>query len=246
MLDLYPENSLAALREAFRRGFGIETDLQLTKDDDFLIIHDDTFLKTANVRRRVLDATLAEAEAIPYLHSSEHLISLRTFLTMAKTENRGHQMALQLKPTSQSETGLQLLARYWREFNLYGTAFTYDLTKVAATRLKEIDPNIKIAFIVSEFKFAPTAYLWDEVKDFKPMDIIWGSEYQELYSKEFIDAVKATGKTFYAVSPDVHWIIGHHLAYEGYEHTWKDLVAWGAEGVCTDYPDRLAALLRKQ
>src|SRR3989338_3558199 len=75
MLDEYPENSLSALREAFRRGFGIETDLRLTKDNDFLIIHDDTFLKTANVRRRVIDATLREAEEISYYQSAEHLIS---------------------------------------------------------------------------------------------------------------------------------------------------------------------------
>src|SRR3989338_6986271 len=176
MLDEYPENSLPAMRESFRRGFGIETDLQLTKDNDFLIIHDDMFLKTANVRRRVIDTTLAEAEAIKYLHSDEHLISLRTLLTMAAQENRGpaheggtgrHQMALQLKHASQNETGLQLLARYWREFNLYDTAFTYDLTKEAAERLKEIDPNIKIAFIVSEYKFDSTVYFWEEGKDFK-------------------------------------------------------------------------------
>ena len=245
MLDLYPENSLAASREAFRRGFGIETDLRLTKDNDFLIIHDDTFLKTSNIRRRVIDTTLAEAEKIFYLNSAEHLTSLRSLLTMAKAENKGHQMALQLKYTSQNETGLQLLAKYWKEFDLYNTAFTFDLTKEAATRLKEIDPKIKIALIVSEYKFEPTIYLWDEVKDFKPMDIVWAAEYQKLYSKEFIDAVKATGRTFYAMSPDVHWILGHHLAYEGYEQTWKDLIAWGAEGICTDYPEKLATYLKK-
>ncbi len=245
MLDEYPENSLPALRESFRRGFGIETDLRLTKDNDFLIIHDDTFLKDANVRRRVLDATLAEAETIKYLHSDEHLISLRTLLEMAQKENHGHQMALQLKHASQNETGLQLLARYWQEFNLYDTAFTFDFTKEAATRLKEIDTNIKIALIVSEFKFEPTVYLWEEVKDFKPMDIVWTSEYVKLYSKEFFDEAKASGRTVYAMSPDVHWILGHPLGYEGYEKTWDDLIKWGYEGICTDYPEKLAARLAR-
>ena len=243
MLDEHPQNSLPALCEAFRRGFSIETDLRLTKDDDFLIIHDDTFLKDANVRRRVVDTTLKEAEEIRYLHSEERLISLRSLLTMAAKENRTHQMALQLKYTSQNETGLQLLARYFKEFNIYDTAFTFDLTKEAATRLKEIDPKIKIALIVSEFKFEPTIYLWEEVKDFAPMDIVWAAEYQKLYSKEFIDEVKKTGRTFYAMSPDVHWILGHHLAYDGYEKTWEDLIRWGAEGICTDYPERFAKLL---
>ncbi|MBI4085837.1 MAG: hypothetical protein HY433_01170 [Candidatus Liptonbacteria bacterium] len=246
LLDEYPQNSLPAMRESFRRGFGIETDLRLTKDNDFLIIHDDTFLKDANVRRRVLDATLAEAEAITYLHSNEHLISLRTFLEMAAKENKSNQMALQLKNTSQNETGLQLLARYWEEFNLYDTAFTFDLTKEAATRLKEIDPNIKIALIVSEFKFEPTIYLWEEVKNFKPMDIVWAAEYVKFYSKEFFDVAKASGRIVYAMSPDVHWILGHPLAYEGYEKVWENLIAWGAEGICTDYPEKLKKRLSQK
>ncbi|OGZ01640.1 MAG: hypothetical protein A2946_02095 [Candidatus Liptonbacteria bacterium RIFCSPLOWO2_01_FULL_53_13] len=245
MLDEYPENSLSALREAFRRGFGIETDLRLTKDNDFLIIHDDTFLKTANVRRRVIDTTLAEAEKLTYPNSSEHLISLRSLLAMAAEENRGRQMALQLKYTSQNETGLQLLAKYWKEFNLYDSALTFDLTKEAATRLKEIDPKIKIALIVSEYKFEPTIYLWEEVKDFKPMDIVWSAEYLKLYRKAFFDEVKASGRTAYAMSPDVHWILGHPLAYEGYEKTWDDLILWGAEGICTDYPEKLAKRLAR-
>lgn len=246
LLDEYPENSLPAMRESFRRGFGIETDLRLTKDNDFLIIHDDTFLRLSNVRRRVVDMTLAEAESFTYQHSNEHLISLRTLLEMAQKENHGHQMALQLKATSQNETGLQLLARYWQEFNLYDTAFTFDITKEAAARLKEIDPKIKIALIVSEFKFEPTIYLWEEVKDFKPMDIVWSAEYLKLYSKEFFYEVKASGRTVYAMSPDVHWILGHPLGYAGYEKTWDDLIAWGAEGICTDYPEKLAKRLARR
>ena len=246
LLDEYPQNSLPALREAFRRGFGIETDLRLTKDNDFLIIHDDTFLKDANVRRRVIDTTLAEAERIAYLNSPEDLISLRSLLAMAREENKNHQMALQLKATSQNETGLRLLARYFEEFDLYAKAFVFDLTKEAATRLKEIDSKIKIALIVSDFKFEPTIYLWEEVKDFKPMDIVWSAEYTKLYSKKFFDDAKATGRTVYAMSPDVHWILGHPLAYEGYEKTWDDLIAWGCEGICTDYPEKLAKRLAAQ
>lgn len=254
MLDEYPENSLPALRAALRRGFGIETDLRLTRDNDFLIIHDDTFLKTANVRRRVIDATLREAEEISYYQSAEHLISLRSFLEMAKTENQGpaaspngaragkHQIALHLKHACQTETGLQLLAHYWREFDLYETAFTFDLTTRAAARLKEIDPKVKIALIVSDYKFEPTIYLWAEVKDFKPMDIVWSAEYAKLYSQEFFDAVKSTGRTAYAMSPDVHWILGHPRGYAGYEKTWADLIAFGADGICTDYPEKLAEM----
>jgi glycerophosphoryl diester phosphodiesterase len=239
LLDEYPENSIPALEAAFQGGFGVETDLRLTRDNDFLLIHDDIFLRLAGIRRRVEDTTLAEAEAIKYQHSNEHLTSFRAFLEMAEKENRGRQMAIHFKADSQNEKGFRLLARYWQEFNLYDTAFAFDLTKEAASRLKEIDSKIKIALIVSDFKFEPTIYLWEEVRDFKPMDIVWSAEYLKLYSKAFLNRAKGTGRIVYAMSPDVHWILGHPLAYSGYEQTWDNLAAWGFEGICTDYPEKL-------
>jgi glycerophosphoryl diester phosphodiesterase len=56
-----PENTLAAFRRAVELGAGfIETDLHLTRDARFAVIHDDTLERTTNGRGRVRDYTLAE------------------------------------------------------------------------------------------------------------------------------------------------------------------------------------------
>lgn len=260
LLTEYPENSFPALTKSFERSYGVETDLRLTKDNDFIIIHDDTFERLAGVAVKVGDLTRAQAEKITYLpdvplratgtlhyeKTVENIISLRRLLEWMSAHPSSAQSAIQLKADSQTENGLQLVARYWQEFDLYEKAFVFDLTKEAAIRLEEIDPKIKIALIVSEFKFEPTIHLWDEVKDFKPMDIVWAAEYRALYSSDFIRGVKATGRICYTMSPDVHVSLGHPLAFSGYEAMWDNLIAWGSDGICTDFPDKLAVLLRKE
>ncbi len=84
------------------------------------------------------------------------------------------------------------------------------------------------------------------MKDFKPMDIVWAAEYRTFYSSDFIRGVKATGRICYTMSPDVHVSLDHPLAFSGYEDTWDNLLAWGSDGICTDFPDELATLLRRE
>lgn len=244
LLREFPENSFPALAEALRRGFGLETDLRLTRDDDFVIVHDDTFTRLTGTDKKVADLTLAEAENLQYLKSKEKIISLRRLLEWLKTNPAPYWNAIHLKDDSQTEDGLRLVARYWKEFDLYDNFFVFDLTQQAAVHLKEINSQIRIALIVSEYKFEQTIHLWKEVKNFPYFDIVWAAEYRKLYSKNFINEVRSLGKAFYAMSPDVHVQLGHPLARGGYEKTWAELIEWGAEGICSDYPEKLEAYLQ--
>ena len=53
-----PENSLAAFRKAVEKGFGIELDVQLTKDGEVVVIHDETIDRTSTGKGYVRDYTL--------------------------------------------------------------------------------------------------------------------------------------------------------------------------------------------
>ncbi len=48
-----PENSLAAFRAATEAGYGIELDLQLTKDEQIVVFHDDTLNRVCGIDNRV-------------------------------------------------------------------------------------------------------------------------------------------------------------------------------------------------
>lgn len=57
----YPENTMSAFKEAERVGAdGIELDVHYTKDDQLVVIHDNTVNRTTNGKGRVRDFTLRE------------------------------------------------------------------------------------------------------------------------------------------------------------------------------------------
>lgn len=59
-----PENSRAAIRAAMDIGYGIEIDLQLSRDDQALVFHDDDLSRLTDARGLVRRLSAAEAGAI--------------------------------------------------------------------------------------------------------------------------------------------------------------------------------------
>ncbi len=245
ILTQYPENSMRSLMAAVEQGFAIETDLRLTADGDFLLLHDETFEKLAGIDKHAKDVTLAEAITFKYLNTEEHFISLRIFLDELRKINKKPQLALHLKVDSQNELAFKKISLYWEEYNLYDHAFVFDLSIEAAHQLKRINPKLKIALIISEEKFEQTIHLWEEVKDEPCFDIVWAAEYRSFYTKKLIQEMKQKKQTVYAMSPDVHRALGHPLAYQGYQQTWNNLIAWGVSGICTDQPVQLHTVISK-
>ena len=59
-----PENSLAAFRQAAREGYGIELDVQLSRDGEVVVFHDDTLDRVCGVHARVDALTYSELSAL--------------------------------------------------------------------------------------------------------------------------------------------------------------------------------------
>ncbi|WP_290369680.1 glycerophosphodiester phosphodiesterase family protein, partial [Peribacillus simplex] len=61
----HPENTMSAFKEAARVGAdGIETDVQLSKDGEVVIIHDEKLDRTTNASGYVKDRTLMELKTL--------------------------------------------------------------------------------------------------------------------------------------------------------------------------------------
>lgn len=58
-----PENSLPAFRAAVESGYGIETDVHLTRDDRLVVFHDDSLKRMCGADRNIADCTLEELRA---------------------------------------------------------------------------------------------------------------------------------------------------------------------------------------
>ncbi len=75
-----PENSRAAIRAAIKAGYGIEIDLQLSKDGQAMVFHDYDLHRLTPEQGMVRDHTASELQAIPLLHGDEGIPTLTDVL----------------------------------------------------------------------------------------------------------------------------------------------------------------------
>lgn len=77
-----PENSLAAFRKAVEAGYGIEWDVQLSKDDVPVIFHDATLNRMCGAEGHVWDYTLEELKGFRLADSEESIPTLEEALKL--------------------------------------------------------------------------------------------------------------------------------------------------------------------
>lgn len=68
-----PENSLPAFSKAVTAGYGIELDIQLTKDKKVVVFHDDTLKRICHIDGFVSDYTYAELRKFNLLDTNEKI-----------------------------------------------------------------------------------------------------------------------------------------------------------------------------
>lgn len=75
-----PENSLAAFKKAVEKGYGIELDVQLSKDHKLVVFHDATLKRMCGVEGNVWDYTLEELKQFTLKQSKEQIPTFEEFL----------------------------------------------------------------------------------------------------------------------------------------------------------------------
>lgn len=77
-----PENSMNAFRKAVESGYGIELDVQLTKDGIPVIFHDFTLERICGVQGKISELTYEQLQKLHLLKSREKIPTLEEFLKM--------------------------------------------------------------------------------------------------------------------------------------------------------------------
>ncbi len=68
-----PENSLAAFSAAVENGYGIELDVNITKDNQVVVFHDDSLKRLCGVDKRVIHCTYEELSRYRLLGTQERI-----------------------------------------------------------------------------------------------------------------------------------------------------------------------------
>lgn len=108
-----PENSLAAFQKAVDAGYGMELDVQLSKDDKLVVFHDATLKRMCGVEGNVWDYTLEELKQLKLLNSNETIPTLQEVLSLvAGQAPLIVEYKLDRPLTKICELGNELLSRY--------------------------------------------------------------------------------------------------------------------------------------
>ena len=81
-----PENSIPAFKKAIEAGYGIEFDVQLTKDRIPIVFHDDTLERVCGVSGSAKDYTYKELLEFHLFDTKEHIPTLSEVLSLVNSQ----------------------------------------------------------------------------------------------------------------------------------------------------------------
>ena len=204
----FPENSIAALREAIRLNcIGTEFDVRMTVDDSLIINHDPHYQKL-----EIEKTTYADLTKVP-LSNGEVLPTLRQYLLEGVKNNHQTRLVVEIKPSGISKDRAKLIAdkviTLVRELGVEKMvvyiSFDYDILK----RLRELDSKALLQYLNGD-------YTPEQLKQ----DHIDGADYNlSVFRKnpDWIAMAKKTGVVLNAWTvnskEDMQWLLDHKFDY---------------------------------
>ncbi|GLU47728.1 glycerophosphodiester phosphodiesterase [Nocardiopsis ansamitocini] len=236
-----PENTLAALREAHRRGAHMaELDVRQTADGEFVVMHDPTLRRTTNVaevypnRRswRVADFTLAEIrrlDAGSWFGPEFAGEQVPTFLeALAVLERAGLGALVELKVRRRDPATADRLAAligadpYWHGHGEAGRLILQSFEWTTLKRLARRLPDVRTAVLgktYGSFGLRRVARYAHQV-----------NPHHLRVSAPYVRHVHEHGLTMFS------WTVNSHSAI-------RRAIRDGVDGIISDYPDRVTGHL---
>lgn len=227
-----PENTLAAFRGAIDAGCDmIELDVHLTRDSEVVVIHDDTLERTTSGRGTVAGKTFAELRGLDagaWFHprfSGERIPVLAEVLALARDRIL---VNIELKRGENLPYSMEELAdRTLRVVEMAGMAdqvLFSSFDPAAVDRIRERNPLLPIALIVEKPWMKP-----EEAGGGKIYPIL--NCRTTMLNEENIRRAHAGG-------------IRVHVWTVNTQEAMARFIALGVDGIITNHPDRLIALLQ--
>ncbi|WP_343045078.1 glycerophosphodiester phosphodiesterase [Paenibacillus lemnae] len=224
-----PENTLAAFSLGLEQGCdGFELDVHLSKDGEIVVIHDDTIDRTTNGSGKVRDMTVEQLQAVDAgawfdeKYKGEVIPRLEEVFDLAPPEIV---INVEIKGSCEGKLEpilVELLKRKGRLDTVVVSSFDWKSLK----HLKQLEPAIKVGLLynlnLDHHEHLPAA-AGTEVYSLHPNMKRW--------EPKDITGPQAAGLQVYG------WTINQ-------AETMTEAIEMGMDGIITDYPGRLKALLK--
>jgi glycerophosphoryl diester phosphodiesterase len=222
---LRPENTMVSFKTAVELGAdGLETDVQMTRDGELVLIHDETLERTTDGKGLVCTHTLAQLKALDAgghfdpVYKGEKIPTLREFLEFVA--GRDLLINIEIKSGVVLYPGIEAkLIAMLQEFGLTQNVIISSFNHYALVTCKEIDRSIKTGILYMAGLYNP----WDYART------VGADALHPLFYSvrpETIGGMKAGG---FIVNP---WTVDS-------PGDMKNMLALGVDGIITNYCDVL-------
>ncbi|HLR21303.1 MAG TPA: glycerophosphodiester phosphodiesterase [Tissierellaceae bacterium] len=160
----YPENTMLAFKKAVEEGAdGIEFDIQLSKDGEIVIIHDETLDRTTNGTGLVKDYTVKELIKLnaSYNEQKDHgfnpIPTLREYLEYIQDKEIISNIELKnsiIDYDNLEENVLDLISEFKLEDRVLISSFNHE----SIVKVKEINKNIRCGVLTGSWLINPGEY----------------------------------------------------------------------------------------
>lgn len=186
-----PENTLAAIDEAIKQGANFaEIDVQTTKDGETILLHDNTFKRTAGVNMAPKDLTLKQIKELDNgsffssKYKGEKVPTLGEVLKEAKGKIK---LNIELKPKGNLDKLPENVNKLIEENGMENEVIISSNNFSALQEMKKINPKIKVGYIVLA-----------AFGDFENLSVDFFSMEQSLINSQTVYALHAIGKEVHA------------------------------------------------
>ena len=137
----YKENLISSFKKSFSLGYGIETDIHLTKDREFVCFHDFTLNRIFKKRVSIKNLNYSYIKKLS-INQNKEIPLLTNVLKISKNK---HPLLVELKPKL-SKKNLQKLIK---EASKYSKCVFISFNHKNIFNLQKIKPNIKVGLSFS-------------------------------------------------------------------------------------------------
>jgi glycerophosphoryl diester phosphodiesterase len=229
-----PENTMAAFRRAVELGAGfIETDLQITRDAQVIAIHDFTLDRTTNGKGQVHLLTLEEIRALDAgswfkngganSFSGERIPTLAEILEFAEKQDLIFYLEIKSGPAWGVE---HAVVAALRDQNASARVVILSFDPTALGTVHRLDSTMMTGFLCEH----PSNDLVERTVRAGARQLVASGD---LITHAVVEKAHRAGLQVVA------WTINE-------QEQMQRLIAAGADGIITDYPDRLLNILRNQ
>lgn len=227
----YPENTLLSFKKAIEVGAdGIEFDVQLTKDKEVVIIHDETLDRTTDGKGYVKDFTLSELKKLNASKCYEEEFGFNEIPTLSEyfemVEDENIITNVELKNSIIQYDGMEeIVCNLISKYNLENKVIVSSFNHHSIIKVKTINRNIECGLLVESWIVNPGEYVSNlGIENFHP--VAYG------LTKEEVSNIQNYGVKVNA------WI-------GAIDANLNDLVAIGVDSIISDYPDILKKIINK-